>query len=345
MNVVELVSAKCWFTSGYGLLKPKRVARAVDGVSLAVDQNQVVGLVGESGSGKTTVGRMLLRILKPTAGTAMFRGTDMARLEGDQLRAYNRSVQAVFQDPASSLNPRMRIRDIVAEPLLLRGESRREAYSKVAASLDRVGLSADAMSKFPHEFSGGQRQRVAIARAVSASPSLIVLDEPVASLDVSIRGQVINLLNGLRREMEISYLLISHDLATTRYLSDQLYVMYAGQIVEAGPAGRICDAPAHPYTKALLSSAAHDHSERETRPPVVDGEPPDPANPPTGCRFHPRCPSAMQGCAIQVPAMTVHDGRQVACHLYSDQLQAGERQPLGLLTTPPHGPFSYEPLN
>lgn len=323
-TLAELVNVRCWFRVRESM-RSNATVRAVDGVSLLVGDNEVVGLVGESGSGKSTVGRLLLKLVAPTEGVVRFGDQDVASLSGEELKHFRRSVQAVFQDPYSAFNPRMRIRDTVSEPLLVQGVGRRHAYERAAAVVEAVGLDAKALELFPHEFSGGQRQRLAIARALVAEPRLIVLDEPVTSLDVSIRGQVINLLNDVRERLGVSYLLISHDLATTRYLSDRIYVMYAGQIVETGEADEVFVSPRHPYTKALLA-AARSKPDDDVR--IVDGEPPNPRMPPSGCRFHPRCPMAMTGCVTRVPSWTDDAEHLVACHLYTDDLTAAERQPL-----------------
>ncbi len=264
--------------------------RAVDDVSFTIGEAQTLALVGESGSGKTTTAQMILLLEKPTAGTIRFRGSEITRADRRTLRTYTESVQAVFQDPYSSLNPRMRIGDIVAEPLQIHGQlSRRAVASRVGELLEYVGLNADQARNYPHQFSGGQRQRVAIARALSVRPKLIVLDEPVSALDVSIQAQILNLLVDLQRELGLSYLLISHDLAIVDHMSHRVAVMYAGRLVEMADGNRILSSPEHPYTRALMAAVPSTNPDEPLKD-IVGGEVSNPADPPSGCRFHPRCP-------------------------------------------------------
>jgi oligopeptide/dipeptide ABC transporter ATP-binding protein len=312
-----------------GFLKARVALSVVDGASFGLGRGEVLGVVGESGAGKTSVARLALGLIRPSSGEVRYKGRNVATLGGAALREFRRSVHAVFQDPYASFNPRMRIRDIVAEPLLTSGMETRPAYGLARAQLEAVGIGPLALNRFPHEFSGGQRQRIAIARALSRDPEVIVLDEPVAALDVSIRGQIINLLADLRRgAAKVAYLLISHDLATTRHLSDRLIVMYAGRIVEVGSAEEICDHPAHPYSRLLVAAGRVHSGDQADRGAIVEAEPPSPSQPPPGCRFHPRCPYAMVGCSVVVPDLVPVGLRTVACHLFTPQLTGRDRDPL-----------------
>jgi oligopeptide/dipeptide ABC transporter ATP-binding protein len=294
------------------------VVRAVDGVSFTIRAGETFSLVGESGCGKSTTARMLLLLERPTAGEILFRGRDISRLDDASLGDYRGAVQAVFQDPWSSLNPRMRAGDIIAEPLVLNTDwNARAIAERVAQLVADVGLDPAVVASFPHEFSGGQRQRVAVARALALSPRAIVLDEPVSALDVSIRAQIMNLLKDLQGRYGMSYLLIAHNLATVRYLSHRVAVMYLGQIVEQAPAGALFTTPHHPYTKALISAALPVRPDVEQGQIVLPGEVPSPTAPPAGCRFHPRCPMAFDRCSVEPPVLRpVAAGHAVACHLY-----------------------------
>jgi oligopeptide/dipeptide ABC transporter ATP-binding protein len=297
------------------------VVRAVDGISFAIEEGETLGIVGESGCGKTTTAKLVLGLEEPSGGTMRFFGDDLRRLDGAGRRRYRKSVQAVFQDPYASLNPRMRVGAIIAEPLI---ENERvtaaEVRDRVAELLDLVGLPAQAAELFPHEFSGGQRQRIAIARALALSPRLIVLDEPVSALDVSIRAQILNLLRDLQARLGLSYLFIAHDLAAVAHMSHTIAVMYLGKIVERGEARSLARAPKHPYTAALFSAALPIHPDERREEIILSGEVPSPINPPSGCRFHPRCPQAMPQCARQEPILSLAADRLVACHLYGAPL-------------------------
>jgi len=292
--------------------------KAVDGVSLEVREGETLGIVGESGSGKTTLAKLFLLLERPTAGTLTFDGKPVDAFDRRDLARYRHSVQAVFQDPYSSLDPRMRVGAIVAEPLPREnGVGGPSARERVGDVLELVGLRRLGASLYPHEFSGGQRQRIAIARALVTYPKFIVLDEPVSALDVSIRAQILNLLKRLQESLGLAYVMISHDLAASRYLSTRLAVMYAGKLVETGPADAVYGEPLHPYTQALLSAALPLHPSARRQRIVLSGEVPNPMRPPTGCRFHPRCPKAMERCKTDEPAWKeTRPGQATACHLY-----------------------------
>jgi oligopeptide/dipeptide ABC transporter ATP-binding protein len=302
---------------------PDGVVRAVDGVSFAVGRGEALGLVGESGSGKTTTGRAVLLLERPTAGTVRFDGTDLGALGAEELRRLRRRMTIVFQDPYGSLDPRMTVGDIVAEPLVTHRTVQGSAAvaARVQELLDRVGLSRRFVRRYPHEFSGGQRQRVGIARALACGPDLIVCDEPVSALDVSIQAQIVNLLSDLQAELRVSYLFIAHDLAVVRHLCRRVAVMYLGRIVEIGTREQVFEAPAHPYTRALLSAVPVPDPDKErarTRTLLV-GEIPSPLHPPSGCAFHTRCPVARPSCAVDRPVLEPAgaEGHLAACPLRS----------------------------
>jgi oligopeptide transport system ATP-binding protein len=297
---------------------------AVSDVSLSVNKGETLGVVGESGCGKTTLGRAIVRLYEPNEGQIIFRGEDISRKSRSELRPIRRHMQMIFQDPYASLNPRMNIRAIIDEPMRLVGDvPKGERLERVVELLELVGLRSDALNRYPHEFSGGQRQRIGIARAIALKPDLIVADEAVSALDVSIQAQVINLLVDLQKKLGMAYLFIAHDLGVVRYLCDRVAVMYLGRIVEVGNAKDIYSRPLHPYTKALLSAipASHPRFRRDVQP--LAGDVPSPANPPQGCAFHPRCPAATDLCRRSVPELSELAGVKVACHL-AKQMNQGE---------------------
>jgi oligopeptide/dipeptide ABC transporter ATP-binding protein len=293
--------------------------RAVDGVSFTIERGKTLSLVGESGAGKTTIAKAILLLERLTSGSIFFEGRDLQRFSRSQLKtAYRENVQAVQQNPWSSMNPRMRVRDIIAEPLVVNTkQSKQQIRSRVLELLEQVGLMQDAADRYPHEFSGGQRQRIAVARALALNPSLVVLDEPVSALDVSIRAQIMNLLKDLQAQHNLSYMVIAHNLATVRYMSHSVAIMYLGQIVEYGEEEELFKHPLHPYTRALMSASLLTLPEDEDKGAekiILSGEMPSPLNPPAGCRFHTRCVEAMPECSQTVPLLRdVGGGHQVAC--------------------------------
>jgi oligopeptide/dipeptide ABC transporter ATP-binding protein len=312
---------------------------AVDDVSLQLAEGQTLGIVGESGCGKSTLARCLVRLYEPTAGALRFRDTDITKLGRRGLQPFRREVQFVFQDPVSSLNPRKRVGQIVGTPMRLAGMKRDAAAARVRELLERVGLNPEHVNRFPHEFSGGQRQRIGVARALANNPRLIVLDEPVSALDVSIQAQVINLLDDLQDDFGLSYVFIAHGLSVVRHFSDQIAVMYLGKFVEVSPAAELYHKPIHPYTEALLSAMPipdpRENRVRERR--VVSGEPPNPISPPPGCRFNTRCPRATDICReVEPPLAEYADGHLAACHhpmnVSPAEIAAATRSPLSPLS-------------
>ena len=321
--IIEARNAVKHFPVKTGLLNNKSVGvvRAVDDVSFSIRENQTLALVGESGCGKTTVANLILKLLDLTSGEILYRGNSLVGMSAQDVKGYRRNVQAVLQDPYGALNPRMRVGHIIGEPLEVHGVGREERTQRVAEALQSVGLHESVGSQFPHEFSGGQRQRIGVARALTLNPDLIVLDEPVSSLDVSIRSQVLNLLKDIQGERGISYILISHDLASVEHMSHVIGVMYLGKLVELGDAELTCTEPQHPYTASLVAAATPPGTTPRWPIPIV-GEVPSALETPSGCSFHPRCPYAMPICSQDVPALSpTDDGRMVACHLYPDEIK------------------------
>jgi len=323
-DILKVEDLQIHFPVMKGVVFKKQVAtvKAVDGVSFSVKRGETLGVVGESGCGKSTTGLALMHMLETTGGRIMFEGQDVTSFNRSQVKQFRRRVQMVYQDPYGSLNPRMKVKDIIGEPLEVHGLAKdRAQYDKRVADLLRmVGLLPDMAERYAHEFSGGQRQRIGIARALALEPSLIVCDEPVSALDVSIQAQVINIFKDLQKRLGLTYVFIAHDLAVVRHISDRIAVMYLGRVVEIASREDLYSNPKHPYTQALLSAVpeADVDAEHQKKRIVLKGEVPSPMRVPSGCRFHTRCPAAMDKCRTQDPAMSQHgEGHAVACHLYT----------------------------
>ena len=330
MSLLELDGVKVHFPIKKGIFVDRTVGHvyAVDGVSLKVEAGETYGLVGESGCGKTTLGRSVLRLVDITEGSVVLDGTDLAKLPGEEMRRFRRRLQMVFQDPLGSLNPRQNIESILSEGMVAHGigKDQEERREKIKSILEKVGLPSNALARYPHEFSGGQRQRIGIARALVLEPDVIICDEPVSALDVSVQAQVINLLDELQEELGLTYVVIAHDLAVVRHISDTIGVMYLGSLVEEAPSDALYAEPKHPYTKALMSAVPVPDPEVEDKREriLLTGDLPSPANPPAGCRFHTRCPWAQaERCATERPELRdVGGGHRVACH-FADEIAAG----------------------
>ncbi len=350
--LVEVENLKVYFPIKSGLVLDRHIGdvRAVDDVSMTIRRGETLGLVGESGCGKSTVGRALLRLYEPTAGRIIFDGQDITSLGERELRPLRRRMQMVFQDPFASLNPRHSVGRIVGEPLRVHRLARgRGARLRVRELLETVGLPSDAASRYPHEFSGGQRQRIGLARSLSLNPDFIVADEPVSALDVSIQAQIINLLEDLQREFDLTYLFIAHDLAVVRHISDRIAVMYLGSIVEVSPAEELYENPLHPYTISLLSAVPIPDPvvERERETILLAGDLPSPANPPSACRFHTRCPYVQPTrCREEVPPLRRlgASGHVAACH-WAEEIKAGQIEPHEVepIFEPGSQPATYQP--
>ncbi|GAA0836077.1 ABC transporter ATP-binding protein [Paenibacillus glucanolyticus] len=320
--LLEVRNLQKSFTVKKGFFGNAKQLRAVDGISFAIQKGETFSLVGESGCGKSTTGRLVTRLLTPNAGEVIFKGQDISGYNDNQMRPLRKDMQMVFQDPYASLNPRMKVKELVAEPLLIHTKMSTKERDKLACELlETVGLNSFHAERFAHEFSGGQRQRIGIARALSVRPNLIVADEPVSALDVSIQSQVLNLLQDLQEEYGLTYLFISHDLSVVEHISDRIGVMYLGTLVETADKDTLYDRPLHPYTQALLSSVPVPDPKQKKERIILKGDLPSPVNPPTGCRFHTRCPSCMEVCKQVTPVYReVEPGHQVACHLYDEEI-------------------------
>lgn len=324
--ILEAVDLTRHFTGSAGLWqKAPPPVRAVDGISLSVRRGETLALVGESGSGKSTLGRLLLNLLKPTSGEAIYEGRSLGNLSASELRRVRQDLQIIFQDPFASLNPRMSVETIVGEPIWLHGkENRSEREQRVAELLRTVGLAPEHATRYPHEFSGGQRQRIGIARALASRPTLLLGDEPVSALDVSVQAQVVNLLEDLKEQFGLTLIIVAHGLAVIRHMSDRVAVMYLGEIVELAPVDALFESPLHPYTQALIDSVPVSHPGDRRARQVLGGDMPSPSAPPSGCRFHTRCPHVRALCKESKPLLeTIPGDRQVACHYWREIASAG----------------------
>ena len=321
-NLLEVRNLKKYYSVKSGFLnKDRRSVKAVDGINLSVKQGEILGIVGESGCGKSTLGRSILRLIEPTSGEGIFEGTNICGLKKEEMRLKRREMQIVFQDPGASLNPRLTVGEIIGEPLevfhICEGKEKEERIYKL---MDLVGINRAYINRFPHEFSGGQRQRLGIARALAVNPKLIICDEPVSALDVSIRAQVLNLIKELKDKLNLTYIFISHDLSVVHHICDRVAVMYLGRVVEIADKKQIYENPVHPYTKALLSAIPMPDPEVKRERIILQGDVPNPADPPSGCHFHKRCPYAKKECSETVPPfVTVEPGHQVLCWLAEEQ--------------------------
>lgn len=320
--LLEVRELKKHYTSKSGLLSRKKpVVKAVDGISLNIRKGEILGLVGESGCGKSTLGRSILRLIEPTSGNIVFEGQDILAYGKEEKRMMRKELQIIFQDSGAALNPRMTVGEIIGAPLDIYGLAQGEAKERrINELLELVGLNKDYVNRFPHEFSGGQKQRIGIARALAVEPKLIVCDEPVSALDVSVRAQVLNLMKELKEKLGLTYLFISHDLSVVHHLCDRVAVMYLGKIVEITDRNELYGNPLHPYTKALLSAIPNPNPEISRERIVLEGDVPSPSNPPAGCSFHTRCPYRMDKCSVEVPILLQTQGNHsVSCHLYNDE--------------------------
>ena len=317
MGIIDIEDLRKYFPVKRKAFAKQEWLKAVDGITFSIQDRAVFSLVGESGSGKSTVARLILRLISPTAGNIFFQGKDIQTLKGNSLREFRKAVQIIFQDPFASLNPRMTVFDTIAEPLKIHQIVKKSAMKdKVVDLLESVGLQEDIIGRYPHEFSGGQRQRICIARALAVSPKVIIADEPLSALDVSIQAQILNILQELQKKTHISFLFISHDLRVVQYFSEEVAVMYLGKIVEYAGTADLFHAPLHPYTIELLSSAPKITIHRRKEKRIYEGDVPSPIDIPAGCPFHPRCPKRFEPCDKVIPELKDEKGRLVSCHLF-----------------------------
>lgn len=325
-DLLEIIDLKKHFPITQGSILPKKAGavKAVDGVSFKVRKGETLGLVGESGCGKSTTGRSILKLLEPTDGKIIFNGEDITNYKGEKMRKLRQKMQFIFQDPYASLNPRMTVEQVISEPMRSFNIPARVRRKKVADLLNTVGLSPYHKDRYPHEFSGGQRQRIGIARALALEPELVICDEPVSALDVSVQAQVVNLMEDLQKEFNLTYIFIAHDLSVVHHISDRVAVMYLGEIVEIGESNELYNNPKHPYTQALLSAIPEANPHREKERIILEGDLPSPANPPQGCKFHTRCPLAEDICRTERPVLKSlsSDDHEVACHLVKEVVEA-----------------------
>ena len=317
-KLVEIKNLKKYFWTGGGPFRKKEAVRALDNVSLYIKEREILGLVGESGCGKTTCGKLILRLIDPTEGSIYFEGNDITHLNQKEMKEFRRKMMIIYQDPFGSLDPRMAIGSTIAEPMVVHNiVSKEEKENKIIELMEKVGLTQDQINRYPHEFSGGQRQRIGIARALATNPKFIVADEPVSALDVSIQAQIINLLKDLQKEFGLTLLFIAHDLSVIKHISDRVGVMYLGKIVELAQKKELFDNPKHPYTEALLTSIPVPDPKFVKKSKILMDDVPSPINPPSGCRFHPRCSKCMPKCSKVEPELKeVTKGHFVSCHLY-----------------------------
>ncbi len=317
-NILEVKNLKKWFVTNETTFGKKEIVKAVDGITFEIKKKETLSLVGESGCGKTTTGKIVLRIFNPTSGSIFFEGTNITKLNRKEMMKYRRKMMIIYQDPFGSLDPRMTVKNTIAEPMEVhRLGTKKEIEEKVVELMEKVGLSPDYKNRYPHEFSGGQRQRIGIARALATNPTFIVADEPVSALDVSIQAQIINLLKDLQKEFGLTLLFISHDLSVVKHISDRVAVMYLGKIVEIASKKELFNNPKHPYTLALLSAIPIPNPKAKKNEIILEGDLPSPINPPSGCRFHTRCPYAKPICKKEEPILKdIGNGHKVACHLF-----------------------------
>ena len=317
--ILKVEDFQVYYKVHNGLIGKPGYVKAVDGVSFEIQKGEVFGIVGESGCGKSTLGKAICKLIEPTGGKVFFKGEEIEGYTPKQMRPVRKGIQMVFQDPYASLNPRMSVRDIIAEPLIIHGlaSGKKEIDEKVIDLVRKVGLDVYHVNRYPHEFSGGQRQRIGIARALAVQPELVIADEPVSALDVSIQSQVLNLMNNLKKELNLTYIFIAHDLSVVEHISDRVGVMYLGNFVEIGEKRKLYDHPCHPYTQALLSAVPIPDPKAKKERIILEGSIPSALNPPSGCKFHTRCPKCMEICKQKVPEKTVlEEGHEVYCHLY-----------------------------